>query len=98
MSEPRLVVYAADAMPRPLPPKQARRHEVRPCITSWAQVNGCNALSWEPKFSLNVRYVCHLPFSLDLKIMALTVSKIFKREGISQPGGVTASEFMGSES
>ncbi len=98
MSEPGLAVYAADAMPQLLHPKQAWRHEVCTGITGWAQFNGCNALSWEPKFALNVRYVDHLPFSLDLKTMALTVSKILKREGISQPGEVTAGEFMGSES
>jgi lipopolysaccharide/colanic/teichoic acid biosynthesis glycosyltransferase len=79
-------------------PQQARRHEVRPGITGWAQVNGRNALSWEQKFALDVWYVDHLSLSLDLKIIATTIGKIVKREGISQPGEATASEFMGSQS
>lgn len=77
-------------------PEQARRHEVRPGLTGWAQVNGRNAISWEQKFALDVWYVDHLSFWLDLKIMALTVWKILKREGISQPGHVTMEEFRGS--
>lgn len=77
-------------------PEQARRHEVRPGITGWAQVNGRNALSWEQKFALDVWYVDHMSLWLDLKIIALTVWKIIKREGISQPGQATAEEFMGS--
>jgi lipopolysaccharide/colanic/teichoic acid biosynthesis glycosyltransferase len=76
-------------------PDQARRHEVRPGITGWAQVNGRNALTWEQKFALDVWYVDHLSFGLDLKIIALTLWKILKREGISQPGQATAEEFMG---
>jgi len=76
-------------------PEQARRHEVRPGITGWAQVNGRNALTWEQKFALDVWYVDHLSFWLDLKIIALTLWKILKREGISQPGQATAEEFMG---
>ncbi|MGQ9768866.1 MAG: sugar transferase [Anaerolineae bacterium] len=76
-------------------PEQARRHEVRPGITGWAQVNGRNALSWEQKFALDVWYVDNLSLWLDLKIIALTVWKILKREGISQPGQATAEEFMG---
>jgi lipopolysaccharide/colanic/teichoic acid biosynthesis glycosyltransferase len=79
-------------------PEQARRHEVRPGITGWAQVNGRNALSWEEKFALDVWYVDHLSFWLDVKIMATTVWKIFKREGISQPGQATMEEFTGSGS
>ena len=75
--------------------EQARRHEVRPGISGWAQVNGRNALSWEQKFALDVWYVDHLSLSLDLKIIAMTIGKIVKREGISQPGEATASEFTG---
>lgn len=78
-------------------PEQARRHEVRPGITGWAQVNGRNALTWEQKFAMDVWYVDHLSLWLDLKIMALTAWKILKREGINQPGEATASEFMGSQ-
>ncbi len=63
--------------------------------TGWAQVNGRNALSWEQKFALDVWYVDHVSFWLDVKIIALTVWKILKREGISQPGQATAEEFMG---
>ena len=77
-------------------PEQARRHEVHPGITGWAQVNGRNALTWEQKFSLDVWYVDHLSLWLDLKIIVLTVWKILRREGISQPGQATAEEFMGS--
>jgi sugar transferase EpsL len=77
-------------------PEQARRHEVRPGITGWAQVNGRNALTWEQKFELDVWYVDHLSFWLDLRIMALTFWKIVKREGISQPGQATMEEFFGS--
>ena len=78
-------------------PEQARRHDVLPGITGWAQVNGRNALSWDEKFRLDVWYVDHWSFWLDLKILFLTVWKVFKREGISQPGHATAEEFMGSE-
>jgi len=77
-------------------PEQARRHEVRPGITGWAQVNGRNALSWEQKFALDVWYVDHLSFWLDVQIIALTAWKILRREGISQPGQATAEEFMGA--
>jgi sugar transferase EpsL len=65
-------------------PEQARRHEVRPGITGWAQVNGRNAISWEEKFKLDIWYVDHRSFWLDLKILWLTVLKVFKPEGISQ--------------
>ena len=75
---------------------QARRHEVRPGITGWAQVNGRNAISWEEKFSLDVWYVDNASFSLDLKILCMTVLKIIKREGISQEGQATMSEFSGT--
>lgn len=75
---------------------QARRHEVRPGITGWAQVNGRNAISWEEKFSLDVWYVDNTSFILDLKILWMTVLKIMKREGISQEGQATMSEFSGT--
>jgi lipopolysaccharide/colanic/teichoic acid biosynthesis glycosyltransferase len=78
-------------------PEQARRHEVRPGITGWAQVNGRNALSWEQKFALDVWYVDHVSLALDLRIIGATMGKIIKREGISQPGQATAEEFMGSQ-
>jgi len=77
-------------------PEQMRRHEVKPGITGWAQVNGRNAITWEDKFRLDVWYVDHQSFWLDLKIIAITVWKILKREGISQPGQATAEEFKGS--
>ena len=77
-------------------PEQARRHDVLPGITGWAQVNGRNALTWEDKFRLDVWYVDHRSFALDLKILALTLQKVIRREGISQPGHATAEEFMGS--
>jgi lipopolysaccharide/colanic/teichoic acid biosynthesis glycosyltransferase len=77
-------------------PEQARRHDVLPGITGWAQVNGRNALTWEDKFRLDVWYVDHWSLWLDMKIILLTVWKVLKREGISQPGHATAEEFMGS--
>ena len=77
-------------------PEQARRHDVRPGITGWAQVNGRNALTWEQKFTLDVWYVDHRSLWLDLGIIAMTVWKGISREGISQPGYATAQEFMGS--
>lgn len=76
-------------------PEQARRHEVRPGITGWAQINGRNALTWEAKFRLDVWYVGHISLWLDLKIMFLTAWKIIRREGISQPGQATAEEYRG---
>ena len=76
-------------------PEQMRRHEVRPGITGWAQINGRNGLSWEQKFTLDVWYVDNRSLRLDLKIIALTVWKILKREGISQPGQATMEEFLG---
>ena len=78
-------------------PEQARRHEVLPGITGWAQVNGRNALSWEAKFKLDVWYVDNQTFWLDLKILFLTLWKALKREGISAPGSATAPEFTGSD-
>ncbi|CAB1084217.1 Lipid carrier : UDP-N-acetylgalactosaminyltransferase (EC [Olavius algarvensis Delta 1 endosymbiont] len=74
-------------------PEQARRHEVKPGITGWAQVNGRNAITWEEKFELDVWYVDHLCLVLDLKIIALTIWKIITRGGINQPGQATAQEF-----
>jgi lipopolysaccharide/colanic/teichoic acid biosynthesis glycosyltransferase len=76
--------------------QQARRHEVKPGITGWAQVNGRNALTWEEKFKLDVWYVDNWSLWLDLKIMAITIWKILRREGISQPGHATMEEFFGS--
>lgn len=76
--------------------EQARRHEVRPGITGWAQVNGRNAISWEDKFKLDVWYVDNCSFCLDIKILFLTVKKVFVREGISAEGEATISKFTGS--
>jgi lipopolysaccharide/colanic/teichoic acid biosynthesis glycosyltransferase len=77
-------------------PEQMRRHEVKPGVTGWAQVNGRNALSWEQKFVLDVWYVDNLSLWLDVKIIAMTLWKIVTREGISQPGHATAQEFRGN--
>jgi lipopolysaccharide/colanic/teichoic acid biosynthesis glycosyltransferase len=77
-------------------PEQARRHDVLPGITGWAQINGRNAIGWEEKFALDLWYVDHWSFGLDVKILALTVLKALRREGINQPGEATAAEFMGS--
>jgi sugar transferase EpsL len=77
-------------------PEQARRHDVLPGITGWAQINGRNALTWEDKFSLDVWYVDHWSLGLDIKILLTTFLKVLRREGISQPGFATAEEFMGS--
>ena len=90
--------------PRPLLPQylplynkeQARRHEVRPGITGWAQVNGRNAISWTKKFELDVWYVDHCSFLLDLKIILLTIKKVFVREGISSDTSVTMEAFNGN--
>jgi lipopolysaccharide/colanic/teichoic acid biosynthesis glycosyltransferase len=75
---------------------QARRHNVRPGITGWAQVNGRNAISWEDKFSLDVWYVDNQSFWLDIKILLLTVKKVFVREGICAKGEATMQAFKGS--
>lgn len=77
--------------------EQARRHEVRPGITGWAQVNGRNALSWEEKFALDVWYVENQSFWLDIKILWLTVKKVLVREGISATGEATMSKFTGTK-
>jgi sugar transferase EpsL len=74
--------------------EQARRHAVLPGITGWAQVNGRNALTWEDKFNLDVWYVDHWSFGLDLRILLMTLKKVIQREGISQPGHATAEEFF----
>lgn len=75
--------------------EQSRRHEVRPGLTGWAQINGRNALTWDEKFKLDVWYVDNHSFWLDLKILLLTVKKVFIREGISASGEVTMSKFTG---
>lgn len=77
-------------------PEQARRHEVKPGITGWAQVNGRNAISWEEKFDLDVWYVDNQSMLLDLKILFITLIKVLKAEGISGEGSSTMTEFMGS--
>ncbi|QQV03388.1 MULTISPECIES: sugar transferase [Chryseobacterium] len=90
--------------PRPLLPQylslynhtQKRRHEVRPGITGWAQVNGRNAISWTKKFELDVWYVDNLSFMADLKVFLMTFKKVFKSEGISQEGQATMEAFNGS--
>lgn len=76
--------------------EQARRHDVRPGITGWAQVNGRNAISWKKKFELDVWYVDHCSFTLDVKIVFLTIKKVFKREGISSDTSVTMEVFNGN--
>ena len=78
-------------------PEQARRHAVLPGITGWTQVNGRNAIGWEQKFRFDVWYVDHWSLGLDLKILVITIWKVLRREGISQPGQATAEEFRGSE-
>lgn len=76
---------------------QQRRHEVRPGISGWAQVNGRNAISWEDKFNYDVWYVDHLSFWLDLKIIFLTIKKVFVREGISSDTSATMEPFRGNK-
>ena len=91
--------------PRPLLPEylslydnfQKRRHEVRPGITGWAQVNGRNAVSWQEKFAYDVWYVDHLSFLLDVKILLLTVKKVFKSEGIAVEGASAIGRFTGNK-
>lgn len=78
-------------------PEQARRHDLRPGVTGWAQVNGRNALSWEEKFALDTWYVDNRTFWLDIKILLMTVKQVFKRDNISQDGHVTMEKFKGSE-
>ncbi|AMK30012.1 Lipid carrier : UDP-N-acetylgalactosaminyltransferase [Pseudomonas putida] len=76
--------------------EQYRRHEVRPGVTGWAQINGRNALSWEDKFKLDVWYVDNRSFWLDLKILFLTVKKVIRKDGISAAGEATMSKFSGN--
>lgn len=76
-------------------PEQARRHEVLPGMTGWAQIHGRNILSWEERFRHDVWYVDHWSVWLDIKIIYLTIWKVLRREGISQPGQATMTEFMG---
>jgi sugar transferase EpsL len=78
-------------------PTQARRHEVRPGITGWAQVNGRNSLSWEEKFDRDVWYVDHHTFGLDIRILFMTVEKVVRRDGISHEGEATMTPFLGNE-
>ncbi len=78
-------------------PEQARRHDVLPGITGWAQIHGRNTITWEDKFDLDVWYVDHWSIFLDLKILGSTIMKVIKREGISQPGHATAEEFFGTK-
>jgi sugar transferase EpsL len=78
-------------------PQQARRHEVKPGLTGWAQVNGRNALTWEEKFDKDVWYVDHMSVWLDAKIIAQTIWYVFRRCDINQPGMATAEEFMGTD-
>jgi len=90
--------------PRPLLPEylplysieQARRHDVRPGITGWAQINGRNAISWDEKFKLDVSYIDNLTFWLDLKIIFLTIKKVIVKEGISSDTSVTMEKFTGN--
>lgn len=77
-------------------PEQSRRHDVRPGITGWAQVNGRNAISWEEKFRYDVEYVERISFGLDLRILWLTIRKVIHKEGISQEGEATMEKFRGS--
>lgn len=91
--------------PRPLLPEylplynehQKRRHDVKPGITGWAQVNGRNAISWQQKFDYDVWYVDHISLGLDVKILGLTILKVIKKEGISQQGHATIEAFNGND-
>ncbi len=76
--------------------EQRKRHNVRPGITGWAQINGRNAISWQQKFEYDVSYVENVSFILDVKILLLTVKKVFVSEGISQEGQATMKEFKGN--
>lgn len=99
-----LVGHMSIVGPRPLLVKylplynehQARRHEVRPGLTGWAQVNGRNSITWEQKFDYDVWYVDHLSFALDVRIVMMTVRSVLKREGISGDNNATMAEFEGS--
>jgi lipopolysaccharide/colanic/teichoic acid biosynthesis glycosyltransferase len=76
---------------------QSRRHEVRPGVTGWAQVNGRNTLSWQEKFDLDIWYVDHQSIFLDMKILLLTIKKVMQREGISAAGEATMPKFTGNK-
>jgi Sugar transferases involved in lipopolysaccharide synthesis len=78
-------------------PEQNRRHDVLPGITGWAQINGRNAISWEEKFAYDVWYVDHWSLGLDIKILFLTIGKVFRREAINAPGQATSAEFLGTK-
>ncbi|MCK4814927.1 sugar transferase, partial [bacterium] len=78
-------------------PEQARRHEVKPGITGWAQVNGRNAITWEEKFKYDVWYVDNLSLWLDIKIIFMTIFKVIKGEGINQPGKATMEDVKGTK-
>ena len=99
-----LVGHMSIVGPRPLLVKylplynehQARRHEVRPGLTGWAQVNGRNSITWEQKFDYDVWYVDHVSFALDVRIVMMTVRSVLKREGISGDNNATMAEFTGS--
>ena len=99
-----LVGHMSIVGPRPLLVKylplynehQARRHEVRPGLTGWAQVNGRNSITWEQKFDYDVWYVDHVSFALDFRIVMMTVRSVLKREGISGDNNATMAEFTGS--
>jgi sugar transferase EpsL len=78
-------------------PEQARRHEVLPGLTGWAQVNGRNAITWDEKFRLDVWYVDHWSFWLDIRIILMTIWKVITGEGLSQPGRATMDEFLGNK-
>jgi len=75
---------------------QRRRHEVRPGVTGWAQVNGRNAISWSQKFEYDVWYVDHVSFATDIKILFMTIKKVFRSEGVNQEGHVTTTKFKGN--
>jgi lipopolysaccharide/colanic/teichoic acid biosynthesis glycosyltransferase len=77
--------------------EQARRHDVLPGITGWAQINGRNDITWEQKFELDLWYVDHWSFWLDLKILGLTINQVLRRQGVSQKGHATAPEFQGEQ-
>jgi sugar transferase EpsL len=76
--------------------EQARRHDVLPGVTGWAQINGRNAISWDDKFKYDLWYIDHWTFWLDVKIIFLTIWKVLKGDGVSQPGRATMDEFMGN--
>jgi sugar transferase EpsL len=79
-------------------PDQARRHEVKPGLTGWAQVNGRNAVDWQSRFDLDVWYVDNLSFRLDMRIIAMTIAAVARRDGINEPGRATMTEFTGNGS